>query len=494
MLDPPVILTMKSNDAATDFGSSHSSDSVSGGWFGGLASLRPLLGLTGLFCTSLVIYASIVPLDYQPLPWEESIQRWSSIPWLELGVWERADWIANTLIFMPSAFLLCGYFFSTDRRSVFGLALKWVTIVAMLSLLVLLIELIQIWFPPRTVSWNDVAAGVAGVALGGIVWLIIGPVLGRTVVGLLQSRPLSTKAATVTALTMLICFLYSLYPFDIILSVTELEEKRVAGRLRWWTDISVAGWLSIAQSWVLAALRLFPFGVWLGWKARPFWAFLGICFMAAFFEALQVPIFSKHAAGDEVPAGIIGGLAGWLLVANAALWRKVFNQPATWFLAFAIYAILLPGLFLARSHTLVTDPQAIQERWWGMLSPPLSRYYYTSEYSALSNLAGKMGMFGVLGLLVAGYTLSRFGYARRFPVVSGFVFAATIGTMIEIFQVYHSPYIADLSDIMIYLLGYSFGAIAGFWFLADPTQEYEGSKMKIASVTSHALGQVREKA
>jgi VanZ family protein len=431
--------------------------------------LRFLFASSGLSCVVLVVYASIVPLDFTPLPWGESIDRWRTIPWLELGVWERADWIANTLIFVPPTFLMLGYLCTTRGVARWRLLLRGSLWIGFMTLLVLGIELIQIWFPPRTVSWNDVVAGIIGVWLGGFAWLWMGPWSVRWLSDLLQQPSVSTKATSVIVVAMLGCVLYSLYPFDLVLSVAELEEKRIQGRLRWWTDAASWGWLRILQSWTLAALRMVPFGLGLGWKTRPWLALFCIGILAALFELIQVPFFSKHAAGDEVLAGMCGGLAAWWIARNTVRWRNVLEYPGTWLLCAAIWIAIIPVAFLARSQALVTDPQAIADRWWGMLTPPLSRYYFTSEYSALTNLAGKLAMFGVLGLCIAGYSHSRHRRPHLRSILAGFWGAGLLGCVIEVLQVYFSPLIADLSDIFIYMVGYALGVLAGSWFFWDGT-------------------------
>lgn len=54
----------------------------------------------------------------------------------------------------------------------------------LLSLIFMLVfavflELLQVWLPSRTASWNDLYASIAGVILGGIVALIINMMIGR---------------------------------------------------------------------------------------------------------------------------------------------------------------------------------------------------------------------------------------------------------------------------------------------------------------------------
>ena len=438
--------------------------------------LRAFFALGGGFCVFLVIYASIVPLEFTPLSWQESLERWMAIPWLELGVWERADWITNTLIFIPPTFLLSGYLCSSKHRSLLDKLSAQLILVAVLCALVVGIELIQIWFPPRTVSWNDVVAGIIGVLIGGISWTIIGSYMGVWATNLLHQHDLSTKMAHLTVAAMLAFIVYSIYPFDFVFSLSELEEKREIGRLRVWTEVSVLGWVGMMQSWGVAAMRLLPFGIWLGWRIRSLWAVPLIVLLAVFFEVIQIPIFSKHAAGDEVVAGLIGGLIGWWLVVNSTSWSRVLVDPTAWTLLIIAGSLLIPVLFLGNADGFVTDPQAVSERWNGAFTPPLARYYYTSEYSALSNLGGKLAIFGFLGLCFSGYIHSHRKISKWLPILVGALIAGSLGLFIEVSQVYLAPFVADLTDVGIYLLGYAIGVVAGGWFFADETVSLRDTK------------------
>ena len=58
--------------------------------------------------TALVIYGSLVPLHYEPLPWSEATARFQEIPYLALGLAHRADWVSNILLFIPLAYLWTG--------------------------------------------------------------------------------------------------------------------------------------------------------------------------------------------------------------------------------------------------------------------------------------------------------------------------------------------------------------------------------------------------
>ena len=70
---------------------------------------RLLLGLLALGYLVFVVYGSLVPLDYTPVPWDEAVERFRNIRFLQLGIGSRADWVANLLLFIPLTFLWLGW-------------------------------------------------------------------------------------------------------------------------------------------------------------------------------------------------------------------------------------------------------------------------------------------------------------------------------------------------------------------------------------------------
>src|SRR6185295_11468204 len=55
-----------------------------------------------------VVYGSLVPLDFRPRSLESALRDFSQIPYLELGLESRADWVANLILYIPLPFLWLG--------------------------------------------------------------------------------------------------------------------------------------------------------------------------------------------------------------------------------------------------------------------------------------------------------------------------------------------------------------------------------------------------
>ena len=54
-----------------------------------------------------VVYGSLVPLDFHPRPLDAAWRDFLETRYLKLGLGSRADWVANILLYIPLAYLLC---------------------------------------------------------------------------------------------------------------------------------------------------------------------------------------------------------------------------------------------------------------------------------------------------------------------------------------------------------------------------------------------------
>ncbi|MDH3281825.1 MAG: VanZ family protein, partial [Gammaproteobacteria bacterium] len=103
------------------------------------------------------MYGSLVPFDYRALPLEEALSKFLAIPYRKLGVGSRADWIANLVLYVPLGYLAAAWAESSARLRAWVLGRTLV--LALFSLLVAVaVEFMQLFFPPRTVSLNDLVA------------------------------------------------------------------------------------------------------------------------------------------------------------------------------------------------------------------------------------------------------------------------------------------------------------------------------------------------
>ncbi|MFM8396502.1 MAG: hypothetical protein ACKOAH_01630, partial [Pirellula sp.] len=98
-------------------------------------------------------------------------------------------------------------------------------VISFLIVLVVVIELVQVWFPPRTVSWNDVVSGWIGIFLGVIGWIGFGETSVDTLRRFLRIERFEDRFNAFAWLASLAVLLYSTYPFDFVLNFKEWNEK-----------------------------------------------------------------------------------------------------------------------------------------------------------------------------------------------------------------------------------------------------------------------------
>ncbi len=119
-----------------------------------------------------VVYGSLVPLDFHYRSISDAWQSFQNIRYLNLGIASRADWVSNILLFIPLAFLRQGALWHRDSKAL-RFASSSLVLVACISLSIT-IEFTQLFFPPRTVSINDIIAETIGAVAGISLWWFIG--------------------------------------------------------------------------------------------------------------------------------------------------------------------------------------------------------------------------------------------------------------------------------------------------------------------------------
>lgn len=411
---------------------------------------------------ALAVYGSLVPLKFQPLSFDEAVRRFKEIPFLELGIASRADWVANLLLFLPIGFLLSASFLVDARRR--GAAFLAAPLILALSMLLGVgIEFVQLWFPHRTVSQNDVIAQAVGAFLGCLFWLVGGRRLARWL------REYFANSAPARQLDWLLrayaagLVLYSMMPLDLTLSPGELSQKYREGKvlLTPFRHGSAAP-LSAAYDVLVGGALFVPIGMLLstvllpaGSAPRPAWqaALLGLpCALA--IEAGQLFVYSRFTDATDVVSGTIGaavggGIMGRLREGGA----RAAAVPAWVYLSLAlIYALFLAGVFWQPFDWVIERPFA-EPRFQAFFRTPLAAMYAGSDFNAVTQLLRKTLFFAPLGALFAFSLKNVQGPARWLlrGVLLAAAFALAMG--IELAQVFLPSHTPDLTDAMLCFLG-----------------------------------------
>jgi hypothetical protein len=344
---------------------------------------------------AFVVYGSLVPLDYRPLPPGEAWQRFQDIPFLSLGIGSRADWVANGVLYLPLGFLF--------MRAMAGVAapLAWVLAVALCAAVATGVEFAQLLFPPRTVSQNDLMAEVIGSALGATLALVLGRWVGRLREAWdaggqhLRHRLLEVYAVLYLAL----CF----FPYDLLLSPQELADKFHSALWSGFLVLQDRGLaLSLLQLGVEVGLVL-PVGLLLAWRLRvtPHAAAGWGLVLGAFIEVGQFFVASGVSQGASVLSRSAGlALGAWLAPLLAQGGVEGVREGLRRF-ALPLLCIYLPLLLFAsgwfRGPWQGLDAAAAT--WAEVRLLPFYYHYYTSEAVALASLGSVALMYMPLAAL-----------------------------------------------------------------------------------------------
>ncbi len=369
---------------------------------------RPDLRGTSLLAAGgyllFVVYGSLVPLNFTPLPWETAWRDFLATPYLALGVGSRADWIANILLYIPLAYLLAaGLAMPGKSHSIRGLPA--IAVFLACATLAVGIEFTQLYFPPRTVSLNDLIAEIIGAALGIALFGIWGGSLARLATEVKRGGMTAIRAMLV--LYVLAYLTLSLFPYDFFVSIEELSKKFGSRSYGWIVAPLACGRLPVCLGKLaVEIIAAIPFGLLVGVSigrttrrayATAMWTGLAVGLVV---EVAQVFIASGVSQGASLLTRAAGAMIG------VGLYRSARRQ---WLLAVQPY--MMPLLLLACLPYLVALMWVngwFRATWVGLTQAaagldqvhwlPFYYHYFTTETRALVSLMACIAMYSPVGI------------------------------------------------------------------------------------------------
>ncbi len=460
------------------------------------------LALATLGAIALVIYGSLVPFHFQgDLYWLEGLENFSP-PHLSLSVYSRADLVANIVLFVPLGFLGVGTL-AMDRKSRWRLLALGPIVWAVLAALAVGLECLQQWFPPRTVSLNDIEAECLGAAVGIMLWALVGPAvltwLRRTLAAFHGPRVVQRALqAYVVGLV-----LYQLMPLDVVLSLREWRTKVALGRVQLLP--LVTGWdRGWGQVWDLGAdaLLFVPVGMLLtlGWRGRSWRSVVRVAGLAAaiglVIELVQLPIFTRFTDSTDILIATLGGTAGAILTRWG--WPRWFGPDAvpstpgsvppqaptaprktmpsiTLHLAMGLclaglYSGLL-ALIYWHPWRLVSDQATMLTKLQGLGMPPFAEHYAGTEFNALGDVLQALMLAFPLGGILQ-WTTSPLSLSRLLRRSITFTTLLGVALGIEAGQAAFIGRYPDSTDVLVLLTG----GVAGAWFMARVRSQVHAEK------------------
>ncbi len=356
-----------------------------------------------LLCLLAIVYSSFIPFQFRLVEMQEALDQFRRIPYLDLQITNRADWIANILLYIPFGFSLIGWMlkkkhsFSEKFIIFFGVFLCCVTIAVV-------IEFCQIFISPRTVSLNDLIAETIGTCLGIGLWIFPGQkLIGLWAIIKTDTRPdIVLNAFMVLYLTALFCI--SLFPFDFLISLKEINDKCAI-----WMAAPLLGGLNFSLTYIIKttvdAASYAPIGVFTAFKykaSNPKKKFLLTCsfsFIVAFtVEALQFFTASGVSHSRSIPLRVLGAIAGLFVI------KWIFNNlnnlksfmTGLLFVISPVYIIMVMKIGGWSTKGWQSVEKGVSSFDVHMLIP-FYFHYFSTETRAVQSLILNFGMYIPIG-------------------------------------------------------------------------------------------------
>lgn len=422
---------------------------------------RRLLRFAALGYTLFVIYGCLVPLRFQPIPWDVAWMRYEYIMLYFRGRFSRSDWLANVLLFIPLAFAWMGAVWPGRRLlpAAVSAAAVWLAAV----LLQMGIEFGQLYVPGRSVSLQDVMAAMQGTAVGIALWWIAAPRVLARIERWNALRSAEGLAGWALGPYAIALALYNILPLDLALSPSKLHEKWARGKillipLQGWaahpldTMFAVAGeaalWLPFAALWVLSGRG----GRLAAWCVTVLFA---IC-----VEGAQLFALSRTSDVTDIMSAALGGALGVVL----GLWLRprmpgaavgvrrdgAKSRPAL--LALVFFFAWGFGVLLAswRPFDFRFDPDTYELQINTLLSLPFRSYWSGKIFDALADLMRNAFYFAPLGAAL-GVACGRLrpGKIRIACGVIAVGMVAAVGLFLEIGQLFLPSRTPDSTDVVL---------------------------------------------
>ncbi len=409
-----------------------------------------------LFATlAFIIYGSLVPLDFHPHSLVWAWERFQQTPMLNLGIDSRADWIANGVLYLPAGFLLAERFVGRLR----GLALTGAILlsIAALALIAFGVEFTQLFFPPRTVSQNDLLAETIGATLGVLLALPFSHPVRR----MATFRP-AHGAQGVTLLLggyMVAYLAYCFFPFDFFISAPEVSAKLASDR---WGLLFAAHYhgnsLRTLLTLALEVAAIMPFGMFIARRrghsnrpghyptTTPVWILItsGLLLGLA-IEAIQFFTYTAISQGISILTRALGTYAGGMLwntletknrVRRLPLRELIQRHQLLLTLLYLVSVALLTGWFYRPWGDMQTALDALAK----LRFIPFYYHYYVSEANALTSLLFVALLYAPLGILA---------WSSRRPQLFTIYLPTALAGMVETAKLFSISAHADPTNLLI---------------------------------------------
>lgn len=425
-----------------------------------------------------IIYGSLVPLDYRPEPFDEAWFAFTQIRYLDLGAASRADWIANILLYIPLTFSLAAAFLSKVKSPPVQTFFTTALILIFSLALAITIEFYQQFFPPRTVSQNDLLAESIGSIIGLILWFGFRERLKKLYSYLLYG---GREALLASAILYTLGYLaISFFPFDFVTSFQELQNKLSNGSDAFFISSSCGGLILCSTRIVVEVFLVIPLGIILSvllrWHPSRQTAVILIgLILGAMIETIQLFLISGIAQGISIFTRILGLVIGEIIYQKISELKKPLITVD--FKKYLIIASIPYILLLALLNGWTLSEQSITlpstEKIEKINYLPFYYHYYSTEAVALTSLLSIFAMYLPVGL---GVWLWNYNNKHSAFKITAGLFAVSLCLVMETGKLFMVGKHPDPTNLIISFasafITYSIAELIYQWFHQSQNSNY----------------------
>jgi VanZ family protein len=444
-----------------------------------------------------IVYGSLVPLDFNPRPLDDAWQAFLGIQYFALGVDSRADWIANGVLYLPLAYLLSAALGARHRPPLAKAILASIVFLFCASVAVG-VEFTQLFFPPRTVSMNDLIAELIGSLIGIVVCLIWGGKLGRLRTEMLRGGTGAIRAAAVIYLLAYVSA--SLFPYDFYISAAEFSQKFNSDTYGWLLAPASCERFTVCGVRLLAeTIIVIPLGILLSLtlgeaarrpKATAFWCGLALGLV---MEVTQLFMASGVSQGLSLLTRAAGLALGVTLHRRSntqwlAKWLPYVGPLLALLCAPYLLALMwLSGWFSAAWGGIERAGASLDTVNW----IPFYYHYYTTEQGALRSLLVNAAMYMPLGFGYWAWTIRRSSTYSNGTALIPALIAAPLAGILESGKLFVQGKHADPTDVLIAAFAaagaYLFAVQAQRWSLQETAAPAPETVQRLPATGSHGI-------
>jgi len=430
-----------------------------------------------------IIYGSLVPLDYRDIPFEDALLSFQQIRYLDLGAASRADWIANILLYIPLTFSLTAAF--SNKAKPFALTLFISTLILAFSIsLAVTIEFYQQFFPPRTVSQNDLIAETLGSITGLALWLGYGKHLIKLYQHILQG---GKDALLASAILYILAYLtLSFFPYDFVTSFQELQNKLANGNDVFFISDSCGAFIQCSSKLTTEILLALPLGIFLSvllrWHPRRIAAVVIVgLIIGIIIESIQLFLISGIAQGISILTRIIGMWLGAKIYTYTSLLKKPLAFQVPDLRKYLLIATVPYFLLLAKLSGWTLAAQGvstnISEKFNKLNWLPFYYHYYSTEAVALTSLLSVFAMYLPVGIGFWLWNTNKTYTINSSPKLTASFYAACLCFTIEAGKLFFVGKHPDPTNLLIsfaaVFISYSLIELMYQWFHQPETTLYK---------------------